>query len=137
MWTSSSEPVIKKTRNDSMRASCCSLVFLGLLRFCVAFVHEAKLSNETARVSLSAVCPKMSHMSESKKVGPALIVSVLREAKRPLTTKELSLEVHRRVPRCVSDNIVVLNMMRISGRIKGKHVDDSWVWWVEDKRESK
>jgi hypothetical protein len=63
-------------------------------------------------------------MSESNKVGPALIVSILREAKRPLTTKELSLEVHRRVPRCVSDNIIVLNMMRIRGTIKGKRVEE-------------
>jgi hypothetical protein len=76
-------------------------------------------------------------MSESEKVGPALIASILREAKRPLTTKELSVEVHRRVPRCVSDNIVVLNLMRIRGTIKGKCVEGSWVWWVEDKKESK
>jgi len=76
-------------------------------------------------------------MSESKKVGPALIVSILREAKNPLTTKELSLEVHKRVPRCVSDNIIVLNMMRISGKSKGKHIENSWIWWVEDKEESK
>ncbi|HKZ95246.1 MAG TPA: hypothetical protein VJ249_11820 [Candidatus Bathyarchaeia archaeon] len=76
-------------------------------------------------------------MSESKKVGPALIVSILREAKKPLTTKELSLEVHKRVPRCMSDNIIVLNLMRLRGTIKGKRSTDSWVWWVEDKEESK
>ena len=76
-------------------------------------------------------------MSESKKVGPALIMSILKEAKRPLTTKELSLEVHRRVPRCMSDNIVVLNLMRIRGMIKGKRVEGSWIWWVGDKEESK
>ncbi len=76
-------------------------------------------------------------MSESKKVGPALIVSILREAQRPLTTKELSLEVHKRVPRCVSDNIVVLNLMRIRGTIKGRRSQDSWVWWVEDMEENK
>ncbi len=76
-------------------------------------------------------------MSESKKVGPALVVSILKKAKRPLTTKELSIEVHKRVPRCVSDNVIVLNMMRIAGTIKGKRVEDSWVWWVEDKEENK
>ena len=59
-------------------------------------------------------------MGESQKVGPALIVSILRKAKKPLTTRELSLEVHRQVPRCVSDNIIVLNIMRIAGTIKGK-----------------
>jgi hypothetical protein len=75
----------------------------------------------------------MNRMSESKKVGPALIASILKEAKRPLTTKELSLEVHRRVSRCMSDNIVVLNLMRIRGMIEGKRVDGSWIWWVENK----
>lgn len=92
---------------------------------------------EITPVRPSAVCPKMNRMSESKKVGPALIVSILREAEKPLTTKELSLEVHRRVPRCVSDNIVVLNLMRIRGTIKGKRVEGSWVWWVENKEQSK
>jgi len=95
------------------------------------------LNNKITQVPLSTIYPKMSQMSESKKVGPALIVSILREAKRPLTTKELSLEVHKRVSRCVSDNIVVLNLMRMSGTIKGKRTENSWVWWVEDKEESK
>ncbi len=76
-------------------------------------------------------------MSEPKKVGPALIEYILTEAKRPLTTKELSLEVHKRVPRCVSDNIVVLNLMRMRGTIKGKRAENSWVWWVEAKEETK
>jgi hypothetical protein len=77
-------------------------------------------------------------MSESKKVGPALIVSILREAKKPLTTKELSREVHKLVPHCMSDNVVVLNLMRIRGTIKGKRTENgSWVWWTEDKEESK
>jgi len=76
-------------------------------------------------------------MSESKKVGPALIVSILREAKKPLTTKELSIEVHKVVSHCASDNVVVLNLMRIRGMIKGKRTEGSWVWWVEDKEESK
>lgn len=75
-------------------------------------------------------------MSEPTKVGPALIVSILREAKKPLTTKELSLEVHKISPHCVSDNIVVLNLMRIRRTIKGKRTEGSWVWWVEDKEES-
>ncbi len=78
----------------------------------------------------------MSRMSEPQKVGPALIVSILTEAKRPLTTKELSVEVHKQVPHCVSDNVIVLNMMRIRGMIKGKHIEGSWTWWVEDKEET-
>jgi len=75
-------------------------------------------------------------MSESK-VGPALIVSILREAKRPLTTKELQMEVLKVNPHCVSSNVIVLNLMRISGAIKGRHMENSWTWWVEDKKENK
>jgi len=79
----------------------------------------------------------MYQMSETKKIGPELIVSILKEAKRPLTTRELQLETRRLVPNCVSSNVVVLNFMRISGMIKGKRSEDrTWVWWVEDEEES-
>jgi len=63
-------------------------------------------------------------------------VSILTEAKKPLTTKELSVEVHKRVPRCVSDNIIVLNMMRMRGMIKGKRTEGSWIWRIEDKEKN-
>ena len=79
----------------------------------------------------------MNQVSEPEKVGPALIVSILREAKRPLTTRELQQEVHKRVPRCLSDNVIVLNLMRIRGTIEGKRIENSWVWWVENKEESR
>lgn len=71
--------------------------------------------------------------SKEPRAGPPLIVSVLREAKRPLTTKELQLEVHKRVDFCLFDSVVALNMMRISGTIKAKRNEEGlWIWWVED-----
>jgi hypothetical protein len=71
--------------------------------------------------------------SNEPRAGPPLIVSVLREAKRPLTTKELQNEVHKRVEFCLFDSVVALNMMRLSGTIKAKRNDDgAWIWWVED-----
>lgn len=77
-------------------------------------------------------------MGEQPKYGPALIVSILRAADKPLTTRQLQEEVQRLVPRCVSSNVVVLNLMRISGAIKGKRAEDgAWIWWIEDKGESK
>ena len=80
----------------------------------------------------------MNQMSESKKVGPELILSILREAKKPLTTRQLQQEVHKLVPFCVSDNVIALNLMRVRGTIKGKRSEDrSWIWWIEDKEESK
>ncbi len=76
-------------------------------------------------------------MSEQPKYGPALIVSILRAAGKPLTTRQLQEEVQRLVPHCVSSNVVVLNLMRVSGAIKGKRTEgESWVWWVEDKESS-
>jgi hypothetical protein len=76
-------------------------------------------------------------MSESKKVGPELIVSILREAKKPLTTRQLQQVVHKLVPFCLTDNVIALNLMRVRGTIKGKRTEDrSWIWWIEDKEES-
>ena len=70
------------------------------------------------------------------KGGPPLIISVLREAKKPLTTKELQQEVHKRVDFCLFDSVVALNLMRLSGTIKAKRNEEgAWVWWVEDKLE--
>ncbi len=70
-------------------------------------------------------------MSEAK-VGPPLIKAILRESGKPMTTKQLQEEVHKRVPFCVSDSIVALNLMRVSGSIKGRREESGWVWWVED-----
>ena len=75
-------------------------------------------------------------MSESKKVGPELIVSILREAKEPLTTRQLQQEVQKVVPFCISDNIIALNLMRVRGTIKGKRDEDGWLWWIEDKKKA-
>jgi hypothetical protein len=67
------------------------------------------------------------------KVGPELIVSILREARKPLTTKQLQGEVKKVVTRCLADSIVALNLMRIRGTIKGRRTDDRmWVWWVDE-----
>jgi len=76
-------------------------------------------------------------MNEPRKVGPELIVSILREAGRSMTTRELQEEVHRHVSFCISDSIVALNLLRIRGTIRGKRdKNGSLVWWVEDKEES-
>jgi hypothetical protein len=72
------------------------------------------------------------------KGGQPLIVSVLREAKKPLTTKKLQQEVHKRVDFCLFDSVVALNLMRLSGTIKAKRNEEgAWIWWVEEKEEGK
>jgi hypothetical protein len=75
----------------------------------------------------------MNQMSERKKVGPELIISILGQAKKPMTTRELHQEVQKHVSFCLTDNVVVLNLMRINGTIKGKrNENNSWIWWIED-----
>jgi len=72
-------------------------------------------------------------MDEQKKVGPELIVSVLREAGEPLTTKQLQAEVKKVQSLCLASSVVALNLMRIRGTIKGKRNEDkTWVWWVDN-----
>jgi len=75
----------------------------------------------------------MKSMDEQKKVGPELIVSVLREAGEPLTTKQLQAEVKKVQSLCLASSVVALNLMRIRGTIKGKRNEDkTWVWWVDN-----
>jgi len=70
---------------------------------------------------------------DTPKGGPQFIKSILREANKPLTTRELQQEVHRRVDFCLFDSVVALNLMRTSGTIKGMRTERGWVWWVEDE----
>ena len=71
-------------------------------------------------------------MNKSEKVGSELIVSILREVGRPLTTRQLQEETQKIHTRCLSSSVVALNIMRIRGTIKGKRTESkSWIWWVD------
>jgi hypothetical protein len=71
-------------------------------------------------------------MDKSEKVGSELIVSILREAGRPLTTRQLQEETQKIHTRCLSSSVVALNIMRIRDTIKGKRTEGkSWIWWVD------
>jgi hypothetical protein len=75
----------------------------------------------------------MINLDELKKVGPELIISILREAKKPLTTRELQQEVHKRVDFYLFDSIVALNLMRLSGTIKAiRNEEGAWVWCLRE-----
>jgi predicted transcriptional regulator len=62
-----------------------------------------------------------------------LILRVLREAGRPLTTREVQAETERRMVRCPDSTVVFLNRLRNKGVIKGERSKEKrgWVWWVE------
>lgn len=72
-------------------------------------------------------------MTDEKIIGPELLIAILRESETPMTTRQLYLESRKRVPNCASANVVILNLMRLRGTIKGKRTEDkTWIWWVED-----
>ena len=78
----------------------------------------------------------MFSMNEPKEdqVGPELLISILVEAERPMTTRELHEASRKIIPDCAAANVIVLNLMRIRGSIKGKRTKDrKWVWWVEEE----
>ena len=62
------------------------------------------------------------------------ILSVLGDAGRPLTTREVQAETEERRVRCPDSTVVFLNKLRINGTIKGERSKEQrgWIWWVED-----
>ena len=62
------------------------------------------------------------------------VVSILKEADGPMTTRELQAEVNKVISFCPSASVIGLNLLRIAGKIKGKRLSDrkGWVWWIED-----
>jgi len=64
-----------------------------------------------------------------------LILSVLRAAGRPMTTREVQEETEKRMVRCPDSTAVFLNRLRLRGLIKGERSREKrgWIWWVEDQ----
>ena len=62
-----------------------------------------------------------------------LIVQVLREAGKPLTTKEVQAETEKRLVQCPDSTVVFLNKLRRSGEINGERSRErrGWIWWVD------
>jgi len=60
------------------------------------------------------------------------VLAVLREAGRPLTTREVQEETEKRRVQCPDSTVVFLNRLRRRGMIKGEHSTEKrgWVWWV-------
>ena len=62
-----------------------------------------------------------------------LIIQLLRDAGRPLTTREVQAETEKRLVRCPDSTVVFLNKLRIRGEIKGERSSEKkgWVWWIQ------
>ena len=62
-----------------------------------------------------------------------LVLGVLKEAGRPLTTREVQAEVEKKLVRCPDSTVVFLNRLRTKGIIRGERSKErrGWVWWAE------
>ncbi len=61
-----------------------------------------------------------------------LIIDLLLQAGRPLTTREVQEETQKRLVRCPDSTVVFLNKLRIKGVIHGEMSKErrGWIWWV-------
>jgi len=62
------------------------------------------------------------------------IISILKKAGKPLTTREIQESIQKALVRCPDSTVVFLNKMRLNGLIKGELSRErrSWVWWIEN-----
>jgi len=62
------------------------------------------------------------------------IISVLKKAGKPLTTREIQESTEKALVQCPDSTVVFLNKLRLNGLIKGELSREkrSWVWWIEN-----
>jgi len=75
----------------------------------------------------------MSLKKLSEKEAVELVISILKEAEKPLTTREIEEETRKRMASCPDKTPVFLNKLRIKGIIEGKLSAErkGWVWWIK------
>jgi len=64
-----------------------------------------------------------------------LILSVLKTAGKPLTTRDVEGEIRKRLVWCPDSLPVLLNRLRLKGLVKGQLSTEhrGWIWWIEAK----
>jgi len=69
----------------------------------------------------------------SKDEAVDLIISILKTAGKPLTTREIEEETRKRMVSCPDKTPVLLNRLRLKGIVKGQLSVEkrAWIWWVE------
>jgi len=75
----------------------------------------------------------MEKRSLSEEEAVELVLSILKAAGKPLTTREIEEETKKRLVQCPDKTPVFLNRLRLKGMIKGQLSPErrGWIWWVE------
>jgi len=64
-----------------------------------------------------------------------LIMTILKSAGQPLTTRDIEGEIRKKLISCPDSLPVLLNRLRLKGRVKGQLSTEhrGWIWWIEAK----
>ena len=75
----------------------------------------------------------MSLKKLSEKEAVELVISILKEAGKPLTTREIEEKTRKRMASCPDKTPVFLNRLRIKGIIEGQLSIEKrgWIWWIK------
>lgn len=65
-----------------------------------------------------------------------LILSVLKAAGKPLTTRDIEGEIRKSLASCPDSLPMLLNRLRLRGQVKGQLSAErkGWIWWIEAER---
>jgi len=75
----------------------------------------------------------MSLKKLSEKEASEIILSILRKAAKPLSTRDIEGETRKLLVACPDNTPVFLNRLRLKGVIKGQLSPErkGWIWWIE------
>ncbi len=61
------------------------------------------------------------------------ILNILKEAGKPVTTRQVGEEMQKLQLRCPDTTIVFLNKLRRNGTINGERSKEQrgWIWWID------
>jgi len=62
-----------------------------------------------------------------------LIMTILKSAGQPLTTRDIEGEIRKKLISCPDNLPVLLNRLRLKGLVKGQLSVErrGWIWWIE------
>lgn len=75
----------------------------------------------------------MSLKKLSEKEAVDLVIFILKETEKPLTTREIEAKTRKLMVSCPDKTPVFLNKLRLKGTIKGRLSAEKrgWIWWIE------